>query len=228
MHKKSFYTELSYIFGIVLLACSTSLMERADFGLSMVVAPAYLLYRKLSLYFDFVSFGMMEYLFQAFLLVLLVIAVRRFKFSYLFSFITAVLYGYILNGAMFIISYIPCDLLWQRGLLYVVGLVMCALAVALVLHTYISPEVYELIVKEVPGKYNLDITKFKTIYDCVSCVVSVIMSFCFFGFGHFEGIKLGTLVCALVNGFLIGRFSALLDKRYTFKDALPLRKYFEK
>ena len=36
--------------------------------------------------------------------------------------------------------------------------------------------------------------------------------------------KLGTLLCALVNGWLIGRCSALLEKRFVFADALNLAK----
>ena len=39
-----FYTELAYVLGILALALGTALMERADFGVSMVVAPAYLLH----------------------------------------------------------------------------------------------------------------------------------------------------------------------------------------
>ena len=44
MRQKSFSAELAYILGIVALALGTALMERADFGVSMVVAPAYLLH----------------------------------------------------------------------------------------------------------------------------------------------------------------------------------------
>lgn len=46
--KKKFSTELAYVLGIVLVAWGVVLMEKADFGVSMVVAPAYLLYRWLS------------------------------------------------------------------------------------------------------------------------------------------------------------------------------------
>ena len=54
------------------------------------------------------------------------------------------------------------------------------------------------------------------------------MSFLFFGFGVFEGVKLGTIFCALVNGRMIGIVGAELEKRFDFCDALPYRQYFEK
>jgi len=53
------------------------------------------------------------------------------------------------------------------------------------------------------------------------------MSFAFFGFGRFEGVKAGTIVCALVNGWLIGQCARLLEKKFEFYDRWPLRRYFE-
>lgn len=47
-----FYTEAAYFIGLVTLALGTALMERADFGMSMVVAPAYLVYLKVSEYLN--------------------------------------------------------------------------------------------------------------------------------------------------------------------------------
>ena len=63
--KRTFSTELAYVFGIVFVALGVVLMEKADFGVSMVVAPAYLLYRWLSPVWSFVAFGMAEYCLQA-------------------------------------------------------------------------------------------------------------------------------------------------------------------
>ena len=60
--KRTFRTELAYVFGIVFAAWGVVLMEKADFGVSMVVSPAYLLYRWLSPVWSFVTFGMAEYL----------------------------------------------------------------------------------------------------------------------------------------------------------------------
>ena len=90
MKKKGFYTELAYLFGLVILAAGTALMERANFGMSMVVAPAYLLHLKLSRALPFFSFGMAEYLFQGLLLLVMVALLRSFRITYLFSFATAV------------------------------------------------------------------------------------------------------------------------------------------
>lgn len=216
--KKLFYTEIAYVLGIITLAAGTAFMEKADFGMSMVVAPAYLLHLKISQYLPFYTFGMSEYVFQAFLLILMSAVLRRFRVSYLFSFVTAVFYGFTLDLCMLLAGYLPADGYVWRTCWYLVGMVVCAVGVALLFHTYIPPEAYELFVKEIAGKYNLRIPRVKTVYDCCSCLVGIILSFAFFGFLHFEGVKLGTVFCAIINGWLIGKISSRLEARFEFTD----------
>ena len=225
-NKKTFYTELSYLLGILILALGTAFMERVNFGVSMVVAPAYILHLKISQILPFFSFGMAEYTLQAVLLILIAILLRKFKLTFLFSFVTAVFYGFVLDGMMALIGLLPMGTLFGRLLFYVVGLLACSVGVALLFHTYIAPEAYELFVKELSAKYHKDIHKFKTVYDCCSCVIAILLSFIFFGFLHFEGVKLGTIFCALVNGSVIGVCSKMLERNFEFKDKFELRRYF--
>ena len=227
MKKRVFYTELSYVLGIIILAFGTALMEYADYGMSMVVAPAYLVYLKLSQTLPFFTFGMAEYTLQAVILVLMVIILRRFKITYFFSFVTAVLYGFTLDAAMAVVGVLTGIIAGPKIVFFLVGMFCGSIGVSLFFHTYISPEAYELFVKEVSAKFKININKFKTGYDCTSCLIGIVLSFAFFGLWHFEGVKLGTVFCALVNGFLIGRCSAFFEKRWEFKDRFALKKYFQ-
>ena len=219
--KRTFYCEIAYIIGIIVLALGTALMEKANFGMSMVVAPAYLIHLKVSQFFPFFSFGMSEYVFQAFLLSILSLIMHRVKKSYLLSFVTAFVYGIVLDAVMSIVAWFPVDGVVWRTALYIAGLFICAIGVALLFHTYFPPEAYELFVKELSQKCNLTIGKTKTIYDCCSCMLGVILSLCFFG--TFVGVRWGTIVCAIINGWLIGRIGNFLKDRFVFKDAFPLR-----
>ena len=226
--KKTFYTELAYVIGIAAIALGTALSERADLGMSMVVAPAYILHLKISETFPFFTFGMAEYSLQAVLLIVLCIVMHRPKRSYLFCFLTAVIYGFALDGFVALARSLPAGGIAYRILWYSVGLLFCATGVSAMFHTYLMPEAYELFVRELASKPGADISRTKTIYDLCSCAVSVALSFVFFGFGRFEGVKLGTIVCALVNGFLIGRISRILEARFEFRDAFPWRGFFSK
>ena len=235
--KPIFYTELSYILGLIILALGTALMEWGDFGMSMVVAPAYLLHLKLSQFWPVFTFGMAEYMTQAVVLVLLALVMKKFKPIYLFSFVTAVLYGVLLDVAIHVVSAMPLDqwlvaLGGQGGLVlrvvvYSFGLVIATLSIAMLFQTYIAPEAYELFVKELSEKTHQDIGKVKTIYDCVSCIVAILLSFVFFGFGHFEGIKIGTILITIVNCTMISFWGKMLYKVFRFEDALSFRKYFQ-
>ena len=224
--KHLFYTELAYLPGLILVAIGAALLAKADFGMSMVVAPAYLLHLKLSQTLPFFSYGMAEYVLQAVLLVLLALAMRHFKLAYLLSFITAVLYGTFLDLALSFLGHLNLSLFSVRMVCYVLGILSTACGISLIFHTYIPPEAYEQVVKDISSKFGFNINKCKTCYDCISLVVSVALSFCFFGFGHFEAIKWGTLGCALFTGSIIGMFSRFFEKHFTFQDRWNYRHLF--
>ena len=227
-HRKiTFYSEIAYFVALYLLALGTSLSAKAGLGLSMIVAPAYIIYRRVSEIFPKFTFGMAEYMFQGVLLIILILVVKRFRKSYLFSFVTALLYGFMLDFNTLWVNYLPTGGYIARLGYFFAGMLLCATGVSFVFHTYISPEVYELFVKEVSAKFGIKIERVKIIYDCSSCVLAIILSFLFFGFGEFVGIRTGTLLCAALNGFLIGGISTLLEKVFVFKDAFPLRRWFE-
>lgn len=225
--KPLLYSEAAYLIGLVVLAFGVALMEAADFGVSMVVAPAYLIYRYLNPMLPFFTFGMSEYCLQAVLLAATMLLLRRFRFSWVLTFATAVLYGFILDGCMILVGMIPHVHIVVRIVFYVTGVLLCSAGVSLLFHTYLPPEAYELFVKLVSAKFNVEIHRFKTVYDIVSMLVAVVLSFCFFGFGTFIGVRLGTLLCALINGFLISRFSHFFETAFRFKDVLPFRHYFD-
>lgn len=227
MKKKVFYTELSYVLALIIMAFASAFTEKADFGMSMVVAPAYLLHLKLSEFLPWFSFGVAEYVFQGILVLVTVVLMRKFKLSYVLSFVTAIIYGTLLDGAMAVIAGLPDNIFLIRVVWYALGTVMCSFSVSLFFHTYLPPEVYELIVKEITTKWGYGINKVKTAYDCLSTVLGIMMSFCFFGLGVFEGVKLGTILCALINGFLISRFTKLLEHHFEFRNKRNIERYFQ-
>ena len=143
----------------------------------------------------------------------------------LFSFITALIYGLVLDLMMKPLALVPAESMAVRLILYVAGMILCAIGVAFYFKTYISPAAYELVVKEIAREGNHDIGKVKIIYDLTSCLIAVILSFLFFGFGHFEGVKAGTFIVAVLNGPLISKCSDILER--LFEHLWRLRTYSE-
>ena len=77
-------SEVTYALAIILLALAVAMLTAADFGISMVVAPAYLLSLKVGV----ITFGQAEYIIQAGVFILLCLVIRKFKPIYLMSFVT--------------------------------------------------------------------------------------------------------------------------------------------
>ena len=236
--KLTFYTEIAYFVGLFFLAFGTALTVYGGFGISMVVAPAYILHLFVSQFLPFFSFGMAEYTLQAVILIILSIILRKAKWSYLLSFVAAILYGLALDLSTKLTAFFP-QLLPLRIIVYLVGVIIICAAVALLFSAYLPPEAYEMFVKEFSAKFKKPIPKVKMIYDCASLVVAIIL--CIILLSPFKadsflrvinnfmacGISIGTVACAFINGPIIGLFQRLYSKIFNFKDGLKLRKYFE-
>ena len=227
MKKRRMYSETAYILAMIILSLGTALMERADFGISMIVAPSYLLHMKVSQTLPWFSFGVAAYMMQTVVLALVIIFMRRLKLAYFFAFVSAMLSGVLLDIAIAVIGLIPFEGTAARFVYYLAGMYIGTVGVGLIFHSYVTPGAYESFVKELAPKYGFDLGKFKTAYDMCSLLLGVIFSFAFFGFGNFVGIRLGTLVCALINGTLVAFNARLVDKLFDFEDAIPkLGKFF--
>ncbi|MBR5245941.1 MAG: hypothetical protein IKV25_01055 [Clostridia bacterium] len=227
--KITLHSELVYILSIFILSFSVAMVSAADFGLSMIVSPAFILSQKLG----FLTFGQSEYVVQALLFVVLCILMKRVKLIYFSSFITCLIYGAILDLWRAVIPMFNPTIteagsmgMPLRVTFFAVGTLITTLAIAMCFRTYLYPQVYDFFVKGVTEKFNLDRTKFKIGFDIVFLIVSCAMTLIFFG--GFVGIGVGTLITALVNGFLIGNFGKLFDKLFEVKPLFPkLAKKFD-
>ena len=216
------HSEILYLISICLMAISVSMCAAADFGVSMIVAPTYIL----SLKFTFLTFGQWEYVFQAVLFIVFCILMKRFRFVYLFSFFSCVLYGWVLDLFRAVIPLFnpavtpPGSMaLWIRILLFVSGNLITAFAVAVFTRCYLFPQVYDFFVIGLTARYGLPFARFKTIFDLSFLALAVTLSLVLFR--GFNGIGVGTLITALLNGFVIGLFSKLLTKIAVIRPLFP-------
>lgn len=219
-------SELSYVLGIMLISLGVTFITKSDFGVSSIVAPAYILHLKMtSLGHAWCTFGTAEYMLQGGLLVLMCIVVRRFKWKYLLSFLTSVIYGLILDGWFLIFGSEAFVTLGARIISLAVGVVISSAAIAFLFRTYFPQQVYELFVAEVVNRYDLKLSRFKLIFDLSMLAVAIVMTFAL-GVPLLSGIGLGTVICAILNSPLIGLCGRLYDRFLCFDAALPRVKKF--
>ena len=222
MKRYTFPGEVAYVVANLTLSLAVAMLTAADFGISMIVAPAYILSQKLG----FLTFGQSEYVIQALLFVALCLLMKKVKPVYFGSFATCLLYGAILDGWRAVIPLFnpavtapgSMALPW-RLLMFVAGELLTAISVALFFHAYLYPQVYDFFVKAVAVRFGLNRTKFKMIFDgcclAVGCAMTLLL------FGRFVGIGVGTLLMTVVNGWLIGQCSSWLEKHVELKPLFP-------
>ena len=210
-------SEITYLLAIILLALAVAILTSADFGISMIVAPAYLL----SLKAGIITFGQAEYIIQSGVFLILCFVLRKFRPVYLMSFVTCLIYGAVLDLWRLLPCFNPSATepgsmaLWIRIPMFLIGVLLTSFSVALFFKTYLYPQVYDFFVKAVSLKYGIKLSVFKTCVDLTLLLMSTVMTLCFFG--KFVGLNWGTLVMATLNGTIIGFFSKQLDRFFDFK-----------
>ena len=125
---------------------------------------------------------------------------------------------------MLLTAFLPENMYLQIPV-YIAGALLCCAGIALLFSAYLPPEAYELCVKEISSRLGRPLHTVKTIYDCCSLAVALLMSLLFFG--TIRGIGIGTVACALLYGTLIRLFQRLYSRHFCFADRFPLRQYFE-
>lgn len=228
-NKITISSELVYLLGILILSFSVAMIASTNFGVSMIVAPAYIVSQKLG----FITFGQSEYIIQGLLFIVFCLLMKRFKPIYLFSFMTSIIYGAVLDFWRLIIPHFnpsicpPGSLpLPLRIAYFAIGMLLTSLAVSLFFRTYIYPQVYDFFVKCISQKFGIDRTKFKMAFDgsmlIISCMLTLVL------FHGFVGIGVGTIVMTALNGIIIGFFGKIFDKYLVTKPTFTrLAKIFE-
>lgn len=220
-NRKGSFAEIAYILGMILCPLGVCLSAKSGFGVSMVVAPAYVLYMRISETFPWFTFGKSEYIFQGLLLILLALAVRRFKWKYLLSFVTAFIYGNILDLWYVVLGSEQYTILWQRGMACVLGILITSLAIAFFLRTYLPQEAYEMFVKDIADTYQKDMTKVKWLFDLSALLIAVVLMLVLFRRFAFNMVGLNTVLATIVNAPLIGFFGKMLDRAGSFDSSFP-------
>ena len=205
--------ELAYVFALCMQAFGVALISAANVGVSMVIAPALLFSQK----FTFLTFGQCEYIVQGLLLIAFCITVRKFKWAYLSSFMSCLIYATFLDMWRALIPLLnpvvtpPETLaLGSRIVMFVCAVLIIEFSLAILNRTYFYPVLYDFFVRGITQRFKLNFVKVKTTYDMCSLAVSLILSLVFFG--RIAAIGVGTIIMACINGYNINKIGQLLDK----------------
>lgn len=215
-------SELLWLLGTFFVALGVALCSKANLGVSMIAAPAFVIYDYVAPLWSGFSVGMIEYLIQCLLLILLCLIIRRWNWHYLLAFLVAVIYGYVLNFFLFIFRDITFAALWQKWVMLLIGDVATAFGVACYFRTYLPLQIYELFVSEVSTQFRYNVHQTKWIFDCSLLFVSIFLAVILFkdneGFslimmtqGSYHNLGLGTLITTVINSPIIAIMGKIID-----------------
>ncbi len=221
--------EIMWVVGLILCALGVCMSANSGFGVSMLAAPAFVLFNRFKDVLPWLTYGTMDYLFQGVVVLSTVVICRRFKWKYLMAFAVAVAYGMFLDMWRLVFGAEVYSTIELRVVAAVCGAVITSLAIAMLLRSYLPQQAYELVVKETTEKYNLKLSKVKWTCDISVLVLAILMMLVLFGRFDTELIGIGTVLITLVNTPLIVMWGKALDKIFVFSAGWPrFREFFEK
>lgn len=220
MKKISKMNESCWLLGNLLCALSIALCTKSGFGLSMIAAPPYIFNQFLVKTSPFFTQGACEYIFQAVLLIIMCLIIRRFNWKYLLSFASAFIFGNMVDFSLWIFGGQEVyESMVMRIIAFALSEVITALAIACYFRTSLPLCIYELFVKAVSERFSLSTDSVKMLFDIGMLLLSVAATLLLFG--RFVGVGIGTVIITLVNAPLIKLWGKVLDKIFTYEPRFP-------
>ena len=202
---------INWLLGITLCSLGVALCTKAGFGLSMIGAPPYIIHVWLRDYFAWFTQGTGENVWEALILIITIIIIRRFKVRYLFSFAVAVILGLMIDLWLFIMggNQVVAGI-WLRIVLFALGTVITSIAVAFYFRTDLPLQVYELSVVEISDRFGFKQENVKWVTDITYLVIAIVLSLTLTR--KFTGVGIGTVIITVVNAPLITFMGRIIDK----------------
>lgn len=212
-----FHGEFALLIAVVINSLGVVLMLYSGAGISAISSVPFAFSEVL----PFFSLGTWTYLFQAALVLSLMIMRRKFVPTYLFSFVVGFVFSELLDLDELWVNALPTDLGWCV-VYFVISYVLICIGIALSNRCGLPIIPTDLFPRELSKITGISYPKIKISFDAICLIVTAGMTFLALGF--LDGIGIGTVLAALTMGKVIGLIGNWLDKRFQFATYLSLRK----
>ena len=204
-----FRGELALAVAVIINSFGVVLMLYSGAGISAISSVPYAFSEVLT----FFSLGTWTYIFQAGLILSLMVMRRRFVVSYLFSFLVGFVFSELLDVHELWINVLPKSLGWYI-VYFVISYLLICLGIALSNRCGLPIVPTDLFPRELAQITNISYPKIKISFDAICLIITAGMTFLFLG--HLEGLGIGTVLAALTMGKVIGIVGDWLDRHFVF------------
>ncbi len=195
-----------YIFllaGLFVNGLGVSFITKAGLGTSPITSIPY----TLSLGFT-PTVGMFTLVFNIFLIILQVILLRRnFQLQNLLQLPIIALFSFFIDLTMSLLGFIQPETYLLKVISLVIGCLILGFGVFMEMVANVAMLPGEATVRAVSDVFSTDFSKTKIAFDSSMTVIAAILSFIMFK--HLDGVREGTIVAAILVGFI-----ARLFKKY--------------
>lgn len=193
-----------FLVGLFVMALGIALMVKANLGISPISSLPYVF----SMKFTAVSLGCFTILWN-FLLILGQVAVLRRKFQWyqLIQIPLTLVFGAFVDSAKAILSFLRPESYLLQAAVLLFGCLVLALGVSLTVLAGVVMNSGEAFVSAVSQQTGKEFGIVKVLFDSSLVLLSAGLSFVFFG--QIVGVREGTIIAALLSGFIIRFFNQL-------------------
>lgn len=198
-----------FIIGLFFAGVGVAFTKHGELGVSPISSVA----NVMSLKFDFLTIGSWLIIWNCVLILGQIVLLRKeFKLYQLLQIPLSFLFGYFTDFGMWIVSFIPVNSYFARLLMLFIGIAVLAFGIVLSVIANVIMNSGEAIVKVISDKTGFEFGNVKVVFD-ISCVtVSIILSLVFFDM-KIVGTREGTILSAILTGFVVKFFTRLLKER---------------
>lgn len=207
--RRLFRGELALAIAVVINSLGMVLMLYSGAGISAISSVPY----AFSQVFSFFSLGTWTYIFQAALIISLMVLRRRVVVNYLFSFAVGFVFSQFLDLHELWVNLLPEGLAWQIAYFVISYLLIC-FGIALSNRCKLPIIPTDLFPRELAQISGISYPRIKISFDAICLMVTAGMTFFFLG--HMRGIGIGTVMAAFTMGKVIGLMGDCMDRHFVF------------
>lgn len=197
---------LIFLLGLFISSLGVSVITKANLGTSPISSIPYIL----SLKFSF-TLGEFTVIFSLLLVVLQLIILRKnFKLEHLLQIPISFLFGYFIDYTMILLTNVSFNTYFSAIIFLIIGCIILAVGVYLEVLANVAMLPGESFVRAVSDTWHKDFSKTKVVFDVSMTIIATILSVIFFY--QLQGIREGTIIAAILVGFIAGTIKNLIFK----------------
>ena len=201
---------LIFLVGLFVNSLGVSLITKANLGTSPISSIPYVL----SLNFPF-TLGNFTIFFSIFLIVLQLIILRKnFKLEHILQIPVSIVFGYFIDLTMLLFYWVNPEMYVMKIVYLLIGCLILGFGVYMEVLADVVMLPGESFVRAVVFRIHSEFGFTKVCFDVSMAVIAAVLSFLLSG--HLEGVREGTIVAAVLVGFI----ARSIGKRLSFLPVL--------